>query len=99
MSASCMTSCNFRRRLPQNALAAIHVLYDWDWANAESECRRGVEMRPGDADARQHLADYMSIQARHDEAIAQSRKALEFNPISRVSLGHLGLLLYRVRRY
>lgn len=83
----------------QNALAAIHVLYDWDWANAESECRRGVELRPGDAAARQHLADYMSIQARHDEAIAESRKALESNPISRVSLGHLGLLLYRARRY
>lgn len=83
----------------QNALAAIHVLYDWDWANAESVCRRGVELRPSDAAARQHLADYMSIQSRHDEAIAESRKALESNPISRVSLGHLGLLLYRARRY
>ena len=41
----------------------------------------------------------MSIQARHDEAIAECRKALESNPISRVSLGHLGLLLYRARRY
>jgi TolB-like protein len=38
----------------QNALAAIHVLYDWDWANAESVCRRGVELRPGDAAARYH---------------------------------------------
>jgi hypothetical protein len=74
----------------QNALAAIHVLYDWDWANAESVCRHGVELRPGDAAARQHLADYMSIQSRHDEAIAESRKALESNPISRVSLGHFG---------
>jgi TolB-like protein/Tfp pilus assembly protein PilF len=83
----------------QNALAAIHVLFDWDWANAESVCRRGVEIRPCDAAARQHLADYMSIQARHDEAIAESRKALESNPISRVSMGHLGLLLYRARRY
>jgi len=83
----------------QNALAAIHVLYDWDWANAESVCRRGVDLRPGDAAARQHLADYMSIQSRHEEAIAESRKALESNPISRVSLGHLGLLLYRARRY
>src|SRR5262249_26775741 len=26
----------------QNALAGIHVYYDWDWANAESVCRRGV---------------------------------------------------------
>ena len=83
----------------QNALAAIHVLYDWDWANAESVCRRGVELRPGDAEARRHLADYLSIQSRHDEAIAEARKALESNPISRVSLGHLGLLLYKARRY
>ena len=83
----------------QNALAALHILYDWDWANAESVCRRGVELRPGDAVARQHLADYMSIQARHDEAIAEARKVMESNPISRVSMGHLGLLLYRARRY
>jgi TolB-like protein/Flp pilus assembly protein TadD len=83
----------------QNALAAIHVLYDWDWANAESVCRRGAELRPGDAEARQHLADYMSIQSRHDEAIAEATKALESNPISRVAMGHLGLLLYRARRY
>jgi tetratricopeptide (TPR) repeat protein len=83
----------------QNALAAIHVLYDWDWANAESVCRHDVELRPGDAAAHQHLADYMSIQSRHDEAIAESRKALESNPIFRVSLGHLGLLLCRARRY
>jgi tetratricopeptide (TPR) repeat protein len=41
----------------------------------------------------------MSIQSRHDEAIAEASKALESNPISRVSLGHLGLLLYRARRY
>jgi hypothetical protein len=71
----------------KNALAAIHVQYDWDWATAESVCRRGVELRPSDVDARQHLADYMSIQSRHDEAIAEGRKALESNPISRRSLG------------
>ena len=83
----------------QNALAAIHILYDWDWAGAEAVCRRGVELRPGDGAAHLHLADYMSIQARHDEAIAEFKRALEFDPFNRVHIGYMGLLFYRARRY
>lgn len=83
----------------QNALAAFHILHDWDWDRAEAVCRRGVELRPGDSAARLHLADYMSIQARHDEAIAEFKRALEFDPISRVYIGYFGLLCYRARRY
>jgi TolB-like protein/Tfp pilus assembly protein PilF len=82
-----------------NALAAIHILYDWDWAAAEAECRRAVELSPGDSVTRTHLADYMSIRARHEEAIAEFNRALELDPISRVHLGHFGLILYRARRY
>lgn len=83
----------------QNALAAIHVLHDWDWSSAEEICRRGVELRPSDAAARLHLSDYMSIQGRHNEAIAEFEKALQFDPISRVYIGYFGLLYYRARRY
>jgi TolB-like protein/Flp pilus assembly protein TadD len=82
-----------------NALAAIHILYDWDWAAAEAACRRAVELRPGDSMTRVHLADYMSIRGRHDEAIAEYKFVLELDPISRVCLGHFGLILYRARRY
>ncbi len=82
-----------------NALAAIHILYEWDWAAAEAECRRAVELSPGDAVTRAHLADYMSIRARHDEAIAEYKWALELDPISRVRIGHFGLILHRARRY
>ncbi len=82
-----------------NALAAIHILYDWDWAAAEAECRRAVELAPGDSVTRAHLADYMSIRARHDEAIAEFNRALELDPISPLHRGFFGLLLYRARRY
>src|SRR5262249_52202920 len=30
-----------------NALAAIHILYDWDWVAAEAECRRALQLSPG----------------------------------------------------
>lgn len=82
-----------------NALAAIHILYDWDWAAAEAECRRALQLSPGDSWTHVHLADYMSIRARHDEAIAEMKRGLELDPISRPHLGFFGLILYRARLY
>ena len=81
------------------ALAVVHILDDWDWAGAEAECRRAVELNPGDSVAHHHLADYMSIRGRHSEAIAEGSRVLDRDPISRVEMGHIGLMLYRARRY
>jgi tetratricopeptide (TPR) repeat protein len=82
-----------------NALAAIHILYEWDWAAAEAECMRAMQLNPSDSVTHFHLADYMSIQARHDEAIAEFKLALELDPISCVNVGFFGMILYRARRY
>src|ERR1700730_6318050 len=82
-----------------NALAAIHILYEWDWAAAEAECMRAMQLNPSDSVTHFHLADYMSIQARHDEAIAEFRLALELDPISCMYVGFFGLVLHRARRY
>jgi TolB-like protein/Flp pilus assembly protein TadD len=82
-----------------NALAVIHVLDDWDWERAEAESRRAVELRPGHCVTHAQLADYMSIRARHEEAIEEFSRVLELDPISRMYLGHFGLILYRARRY
>ena len=82
-----------------NALAIIHILYDWDWAGAEAECRRAVELNPNSSVTHAHFADYLSIRGRHDEAIAAFSRALELDPISRVFIGWFGLILHRARRY
>jgi TolB-like protein/Tfp pilus assembly protein PilF len=82
-----------------NALAAIHILYDWDWAGAEAECMRAMQLSPNDSVTHVHLADYMSIQARHDQAIAELKLALELDPISCMYIGFFGLVLHRARRY
>jgi TolB-like protein/Flp pilus assembly protein TadD len=85
--------------IAHNALASVHVLYEWDWASAEAECLRAVQLAPGDSGPHAHLADYMSIQARHEEAIAEMTRALELDPLSPLHRGFLALLLYRARRY
>lgn len=85
--------------IAHNSMAAVHVLFDWDWARAETECRRAMELSPGHPVMHVHFADYLSIRARHDEAAAAFGRALELDPISRVYLAHFGLILHRARRY
>jgi TolB-like protein/Tfp pilus assembly protein PilF len=81
------------------ALSVISVFHDWDWARAESACRRAVELSPGHPFGHAHLADTMSIRGRHDEAIEEFRRVIELDPISRTLRGLFGLLFYRARRY
>ena len=81
------------------ALAAVHIFYDWDWAAAEAESKRAVELSPGESVTHAHFADYLSIMGRHSEAIAAYSRVLDLDPISRVYIGHFGLILYRARRY
>ncbi len=82
-----------------HALAAIHILYDWDWAAAEAESRRAVELSPNDSETHAHFADYMSIRGRHDEAIVEFRRVRELDPVSCGYHRWFALILYRARRY
>jgi tetratricopeptide (TPR) repeat protein len=82
-----------------NALAVVHILYEWDWPAAEAECMRALQLNPNDSMTHLHLADYMSIQNRHEEAIAQFQRALELDPISPVYIAFFGMVLYRARRF
>jgi TolB-like protein/Flp pilus assembly protein TadD len=82
-----------------NALAAVHVFYDWDWSAAEAESKRAMELSPGESVTHAHFADYLSIRGRHNEAIAAYSRVLDLDPISRVYIGLFGLILYRARRY
>jgi TolB-like protein/Flp pilus assembly protein TadD len=82
-----------------NALAVIHVLYEWDWPAAEAKCMRALQLSPNDSMTHLHLADYMSIQDRHDEAVAEFGRVLELDPISPVYIAFFGMILYRARRF
>jgi len=81
-----------------NAMAAIHIFYDWDWNAAEAESRRAVELSPGVSVTRAHLADYMSIRGRHNEAIAEIRQVLNLDPVLVEYNRFCALILYRARR-
>lgn len=77
----------------------IALVYEWDWALAETECRRGVELAPGSADARQILSYMLAATGRHEEAIAEARRATRLDPLSPLAAQHLGMMLYLSRRF
>ncbi len=82
------------------ALALVKVSYEWDWAGAEREFKRAIELNPGYADGRYFYAFvYLSEMGRHDEAIAEMKQALETDPLSLIINANLGQIYYHARRY
>jgi len=81
------------------SLGGILMWYDWDWAASGRELARVIQLNPNYAMGRHWRADLFSIQGRHDEAIAESRKAQELDPLSLIINGWLGRRYYFARQY
>ncbi|HEV2835982.1 MAG TPA: tetratricopeptide repeat protein, partial [Pyrinomonadaceae bacterium] len=64
------------------SLGQIAAYYDYDFATAEREYRRALELNPNYATAHQWLAEHLAATKRFDEAIAEIRRALELDPLS-----------------
>jgi tetratricopeptide (TPR) repeat protein len=64
------------------ALAEVKFFFDWDFPGAESEFRRGLELKPTYPTGRQWYGEYLSCMGRHDAAIAELRQAKQLDPES-----------------
>ena len=60
----------------------VHFWYDWDWVAAEAAFRRGIELQPNFADLHFGYAALLSNLGRHDEALRESQRARELDPLS-----------------
>ena len=73
--------------------------YDWDWAGAEHEFQRAIELKPNYATAHQWYAELLAANGRFDESLAQVRAARELDPLSLAAYSNVGRLLYLARHY
>jgi tetratricopeptide (TPR) repeat protein len=64
------------------ALAWLLFQYDWNWAEAEREFRRGLELDPNSALAHKIYAYYLNAMDRHEEGIAEMKRAQQLDPLS-----------------
>jgi TolB-like protein/DNA-binding winged helix-turn-helix (wHTH) protein/Tfp pilus assembly protein PilF len=81
-------------------LAFVKAHYDYDWPSAEREYLRALELNPSDANAHFFYSNsYLSPQGRHDEAIAEIKKAVELDPLSVPIQSFSGRTYLWARRY
>ena len=70
-------------------LANIKLLYDWDWAGAEREYRRALDLSPNDSPAHRNYSHYLLLMRRFDESLAETRRAIELDPLDLLANAHL----------
>jgi TolB-like protein/DNA-binding winged helix-turn-helix (wHTH) protein/Flp pilus assembly protein TadD len=63
------------------SLAHAQEMEDWDFAAAEKEYRRAVDLNPSYALAHQWLGNDLAIRGRSAEALEESRKAMALDPL------------------
>ena len=80
------------------SLGQIKAYYDYDFATAEREYRRAIELNPNYATAHQWLAEHLAETKRHDEALAEIKRALELDPLSLIMNRIYGDVLMNARR-
>jgi len=64
------------------SLGWAKLTLDWDWAGAEKEFQRALELNPNYATAHQWYADYLTVVGRPDEAQASMKRAQQLEPVS-----------------
>jgi len=82
------------------SLAFTKSNYDWDWSGAEREFQRAIELNPGYATAHHFYGVALAYMGgRFEAAIAESKQAVELDPLSLIINSDLGHVFYEARQY
>jgi serine/threonine-protein kinase len=81
-----------------SALGFVRFRVDWDWSSAQASFERACDLNPG-APAHHRYALLLSALGRHDDAIAEIRRACELDPLSLITRTAYGRILHVARRY
>jgi TolB-like protein/DNA-binding winged helix-turn-helix (wHTH) protein len=88
-----------------SSLAEAHTslayvnLYSWNFSAAEQEFKRALELNPSYANAHHWYSHCLVALGRMDESLAESRRALLFDPLDFSNRVHLGWHRYFAREY
>jgi eukaryotic-like serine/threonine-protein kinase len=81
------------------ALAFACSFQDWDWASAEKEFRRAIQIDPYDSDAHTLYGRFLLAQGRIQESLTELEKAMERDPRSLYVISNLGMALHFAGEY
>jgi serine/threonine-protein kinase len=81
------------------SLAYARWLGDLDWSGAERGFKRALELKSSYVMAHEWYAEYLAALGRHDEALAEIKRAQQLDPLSVPVNRAVGWILYFGRRY
>ena len=81
------------------SLGFVKMNYEFDWAGAESEFKRALELSANYSVAHQFYAGCLLQQGRTEEGLREAKRALELDPLSLAINWYWGLTLFNARRY
>jgi len=64
------------------ALGAVRFNFEWDWAGAEVEFRRALELNPGSQVVQEAAGEFLIMTGRFDEGLVRTREAARLDPLS-----------------
>lgn len=83
-----------------SSLAFIKTVYEWDWAGAEREFKRAIEINPNYSTAHYWYAfAHLLSMGRMGEADAEIKRALALDPFSLIINTNLGRTYHLARQY
>jgi len=81
------------------ALGWVKWTYDWDFAGAEQEFRRAIELDPNSSSTHGMYALFLDSMGRTEEAVAEHQRAITRDPLSLIDNTNLGDGYYVSRQF
>ena len=81
------------------SLACVEMILNWNWAGAEREFKRAIELNPSYSPAHTWYAHYLAAMGRTDESVAEAKRGLELDPFSEFTMDFSDWAFYLNRRY
>jgi TolB-like protein/Tfp pilus assembly protein PilF len=72
------------------ALASVTLYYDHEYVKSETEFKRAIELKPSYSTAHQWYFHLLAVEGRFSEALEQTSRAVELDPISAVVTANHG---------
>ena len=80
-------------------LGAVSMFYDFDWATAEREYKRALELNPNHQTAYELYGYLLIATSRFDEGIEMTKRGVKVDPLSVLLIDDTGMAYYLARNY
>lgn len=84
---------------PHCSLGWIHAWYDFDFAAAEREFERALELNPRYPASHYFFGFFLGLMSRHEEAYTEIKRAIRLDPLSEVHYWGFGVVYWCSRQY